>query len=242
MKFLRWSVGIFTVLVCSLWISVIMNLRAAPRAGGVTAQQNGDVNCDGKLDISDAIALLVHLFQDGSAPCAIAQEALPCCTELSQKLDRLIELASGRCEDRDDRLESILVGQDLVTVDHCTGLMWLGGPLGADIDLDGHVDTLFNYNQLTNVIKNFSYAGFQDWRLPTAVEIQSLMRLFAGIPYDAQNGVPGFQIQFDATYRTSTKFGDDSGTHYAAYFASKGQFSARSDQEKLSALLVRNPQ
>jgi len=242
------SSGIVTVLVCTILVTALINLRASPRGGGIVpARQNGDVNCDGKFDISDAISMLSYLFQDGPEPCAIAQEGTNCCPEIAQKLDRLIELAEGPCEKRDDRLESMKIGQDLIVVDHCTGLMWSGNPLGVDLDLDGVPDRVFNCNQLTNLLKSLSYAGFQDWRLPTVLETQSLMRLIESLPYKAGNGIPGFHLPInyytDSTiFRTSTPFEDDPlSAHYAAIFAteSKSEFQARSDSDKLGALLVR---
>ncbi len=46
------------------------------RAGGVpTATENGDVNGDALLDLSDAVYLLNHLFNGGPEPVAIAQES-----------------------------------------------------------------------------------------------------------------------------------------------------------------------
>src|ERR1041384_2001923 len=39
--------------------------------GGGAPAGNGDVNGDGKLDLTDAIYLLSHLFQGGPAPVAI---------------------------------------------------------------------------------------------------------------------------------------------------------------------------
>lgn len=50
---------------------------------------NGDVNCDGTVDIADAIYTLVWLFRDGQPPCAIAQEPGDCCAETLAKLDEL---------------------------------------------------------------------------------------------------------------------------------------------------------
>lgn len=44
-------------------------------SGGTTpaAFENGDVNGDGLIDISDAVYLLIHMFSDGPAPVAVAQ-------------------------------------------------------------------------------------------------------------------------------------------------------------------------
>ncbi len=44
--------------------------------GGRIATQNGDVNGDTALDVSDAVYLLVHLFRGGPEPVAFAQSDL----------------------------------------------------------------------------------------------------------------------------------------------------------------------
>ena len=46
---------------------------ALPRGGGL-GNGTGDVNCDGRITITDPIYLLNYLFRGGDAPCALAQE------------------------------------------------------------------------------------------------------------------------------------------------------------------------
>ena len=248
MKLVKSCSGIVVTLVCAVLISGLLNLRAAPRGGAApTTSQNGDVNCDGRLSISDPIALLNHLFQGGPAPCAVAQDATNCCPEIAQKLDRLIELAERPCDNPDARLELSRIGTDSVTVDHCTGLMWMSQPLAVDLDLDGDSDTVFTRFQLDEVVSAFAYAGFSDWRVPTAQEIQSLIRIVASVPYELGSGfVPGFhrlplnQGGEAATLRTSTPAPDTGGTSViVALLGSKSHFEARNAAERTGALLVR---
>jgi hypothetical protein len=72
----------------------VLTLRAFPgsgRGGGeVRAAKNGDVNCDGRLNLADPVYLLQYLFNDGADTCAFAQEDPgPCCAELSSALAAL---------------------------------------------------------------------------------------------------------------------------------------------------------
>ena len=87
MRFLRVSASVAAVLLCAVLIQGLLGLRAAPR-GGVDPAANGDVNCDGRIDISDAVHTLVYLFQDGPAPCA-AQAADSCCPAQIEQLASL---------------------------------------------------------------------------------------------------------------------------------------------------------
>jgi hypothetical protein len=48
--------------------------RACGQAGGAPARSNGDVNGDGKLNVTDAVYLLRYLFQSGPPPVACAVE------------------------------------------------------------------------------------------------------------------------------------------------------------------------
>src|SRR5688572_23741364 len=66
----------------------MMRLGLAPAQVEPPATRNGDVDCDGEIDISDPIALLNWLFSDGPEPCAIAQTE-PCCTELGEEVAML---------------------------------------------------------------------------------------------------------------------------------------------------------
>jgi hypothetical protein len=64
------GIGIALGYVASL-ITQGLPLRAQVDGGGGTVTKNGDVNGDGKIDISDAVYLLSWLFQGGGAPVEI---------------------------------------------------------------------------------------------------------------------------------------------------------------------------
>ena len=51
-------------------IPIVLQVNAG---GGIQADRNGDVNGDARLDMSDAVYLLLHIFRDGPQPVALAQ-------------------------------------------------------------------------------------------------------------------------------------------------------------------------
>ena len=65
------------VLVLSLGINAVLLAVVAHRSFPALAQEdgagpagNGDVNCDGEINISDALFLMNWLFSGGEAPCS----------------------------------------------------------------------------------------------------------------------------------------------------------------------------
>ena len=46
-------------------IPIVLQVNAG---GGIQADRNGDVNGDARLDMSDAVYLLLHIFRDGPEP------------------------------------------------------------------------------------------------------------------------------------------------------------------------------
>ena len=57
---------------CASIIVAASPLKAADDGGVRETLVNGDTNCDGELDISDAVWLLGHLFLGGDPPCPLA--------------------------------------------------------------------------------------------------------------------------------------------------------------------------
>jgi hypothetical protein len=76
------------LLVLALTSLNLVRLGRAPAQGGPQALGNGDVDCDGQINITDPLVLLNWLFGEGPEPCAIAQTD-GCCTELSQAIEEL---------------------------------------------------------------------------------------------------------------------------------------------------------
>ena len=75
MKLLK-AATFMTILLLNALITLgIMSMRVQPvRGGEAGATMNGDVNCDGKINISDAISIIQYQFNGGPEPCALAQD------------------------------------------------------------------------------------------------------------------------------------------------------------------------
>ncbi|HEY7773043.1 MAG TPA: DUF1566 domain-containing protein, partial [Marinagarivorans sp.] len=66
-------------------------------------------------------------------------------------------------------------------VDTSTSLMWMRCPLGYDLDTENNACSLtdspsgFTWEQALLNARAFSYAGFDDWRLPNRKELDTLV-------------------------------------------------------------------
>lgn len=71
LKLCAYGVGLSVVSVALLGL---LSVRGFPARAGdeQEAAGNGDVNCDGRLDLTDAVSILEYLFRGGEAPCSIA--------------------------------------------------------------------------------------------------------------------------------------------------------------------------
>jgi hypothetical protein len=77
----------------------LIGIPAHVRAGAaISTTQNGDVNGDGQLDISDAVYLLLHMFKSGPAPVACADTP-----ELVARVEAL-EAKDASLQDESSRL------------------------------------------------------------------------------------------------------------------------------------------
>src|SRR5262245_26326272 len=75
MRFLKGLALVSVTLFFAVLMLGVLSLRVQPVRGGVAgATKNGDMNCDDKIDIADAVNMLEWLFKGGPAPCALAQE------------------------------------------------------------------------------------------------------------------------------------------------------------------------
>jgi hypothetical protein len=93
MRLLKLSALLVLVVFSGIGFLALFAVRSLPAsgiggAGGQVASQNGDVNCDGRLDITDPILVLEHLFRGGQEPCAFAQGG-PGFPEVVEQLERL---------------------------------------------------------------------------------------------------------------------------------------------------------
>ena len=76
MRFLKISALLMVMLASAILMLGVLSMRGIPARGGSVpgAFLNGDVNCDGRVDISDAIAVIQFQFYGGTPPCAIAED------------------------------------------------------------------------------------------------------------------------------------------------------------------------
>lgn len=208
-------------------LGLVMGLcfrEGLPRAlagGGVEkcAAQNGDVNADAGIDLSDAMTILGHLFLGGPT------ELVPLCASLDSSP---VLPATGQTKCYDvmgnviDCVGEICVGQDAAYLagcpaegrfvdngdgtvsDNCTGLMWQ--KVAGDTNGDGQ-STDQDYVQWCDALdfcEGLTFAGHDDWRLPNVRELQSIIDYGRSGP--AIDPVFG---AFASIYWSSTTFAGD---------------------------------
>jgi hypothetical protein len=171
--------------------------HAVEGGAGAGVAGNGDVNGDGRIDISDASYLLNFLFLGGPRPvaCTGGRSGLPdtgqttcfdcsgqpvaCRNCLGQPrpcdgftVDSLAlqdALQNTGCPNDAQRFTIRL---DDTVIDNCTGLQWQR--FTADRDDDGNPDE-FDWCAALDYCQNLSFAGHSDWRLPNVRELQSIV-------------------------------------------------------------------
>jgi hypothetical protein len=237
------SVVLSTLTTLSL---IALRLLSAPSligAGGQGATRNGDVNCDGRLDVSDAIHTLSFLFLGGQAPCALAEAPDPCCPEVVQALERIAAAVEDRCT---DALRRFVRNGDGTVTDTCLGIVWLADRVRVDVNSDGSPDFDATWLQARTAAESFTFAGFSDWRLPTTKEFESLILFLAAQNYDV-NHLPDFDFNFagisNDIYWSSSEVPQGSGN---VYVANLSRFSLRLSREgvfdqRRFMLFVRGP-
>ncbi len=72
MKRVLWLSLLLNLVLVGGWLSRQPLLRVEGQVAGKPSG-NGDVNCDGDIDVSDPVYLLRWLFSAGEPPCALAQ-------------------------------------------------------------------------------------------------------------------------------------------------------------------------
>lgn len=109
MRILVRSILSLVLVILALVTLNLIRFTLSPRAArsqGVEpiVVRNGDVDCDGEINITDPIVTLNWLFGNGPEPCAIAQTD-SCCTELRDDVAALrasLEVLAARIPSPDD--------------------------------------------------------------------------------------------------------------------------------------------
>ncbi|MDA3837712.1 MAG: DUF1566 domain-containing protein [Candidatus Delongbacteria bacterium] len=92
--------------------------------------------------------------------------------------------------------------------DNVTGLMWTKSPdLNGDGTID--VDDKMSYDEAVEYVETFSYAGYDDWRLPSIKEQYSLID-FSGVDPSGYVGSTDGLIPFINTNYFDFGYGDES--------------------------------
>jgi hypothetical protein len=173
---------------------------AAGRGGGAgqprCAAVNGDVNADSTVNLADAVTILGHLFLGGPA------DLLPLCAspgggsglpatgqtdcwsfDGDEGLWLKVPCDDPPCAGQDGALtigcpaaERFVDHGDGTVTDTCTGLMWQQDT--ADVSGDGSIDSFgdtVTWCDANNYCDALDLAGHDDWRLPNARELQSIV-------------------------------------------------------------------
>jgi hypothetical protein len=231
MRALKSAALVMVLLVNALALLSMLSVRVVPaeggRGAGDTAVGNGDVNCDGRIDLSDPVYMLSYLFQNGPELCAIAQE--PELLARIEVLEREVEELKNPCEARADRFSD---NGDGTLTDDCTGLMW-----GA-----ANSDHRGPFEEAQAAANSSTVGGFEDWRLATIDELIRLMRPTPAVwrpatvfPFDSAR----FGTVWSSTQAESVE------SNPRVWSADIGQgimFRQRLDDRSYHFLLVRDPE
>ena len=173
-------------------IPIVLQVQAG---GGLPqADQNGDVNGDARLDMSDAVYLLLHIFRDGPQPVALAQGEPADLRGLEGSLGSIADsLAYESLKNRHDRFVD---NGDQTVTDRLTNLMWADNTPGRP-----------TWEIAQAEAAESSHAGHTDWRLPTAMELLSIRREVRPIySYYWRSGSSGYNPSLFATSESNTMF------------------------------------
>lgn len=116
----------------------------------------GDVNGDGKVDVSDSVHVLEYLFMGGAQPGA----PRPCFPWFFCR--------NGPGEVLPDPWDSsrFVDNGDGTVTDLGTGLMWEASPQGRSVQ---------NWEEALRFCANYELAGYSDWRVPNIRELLSVV-------------------------------------------------------------------
>ncbi len=185
---------------CAALAIAFLGLPLAVRAGGNVpcAAQNGDANADGKIDLTDAVTILGHLFLgnpqqlpplcEPQAPSAAlpATGQTTCFDFVAGQGFVPVPCAGAPCPGQDGSyatgcpMEGRFVDNgDGTVTDNCTGLQWQKDT--ADVNGDGRLSPEWDggdavpWCDALAYCENLIFAGHDDWLLPNVRELQSIV-------------------------------------------------------------------
>jgi hypothetical protein len=182
--------------------------------GAICTSENGDVNADGKVDLSDAVTVLGHLFLGNPE-----QLAPLCATQGPSGLpDTGLTKCSGQNGAETPCDDASCPGQDAAhatgcsaegrfvdfgdgtILDNCTGLTWQKD--AADVSGDHQIDDAdrLPWCAALAFCDNLNFAGHDDWRLPNIRELQSIVDYGRSNPsLDPVFGAPTLSAYWSST-------------------------------------------
>lgn len=202
------------------------------RVGGVEecSAENGDVNADAKINLTDAVTILTHLFQ--GSPTALAPICMEPPVEAPAGLPDSSQTkcyASGgaeipcenaNCPGQDAAHETgcppqerFVDNQDGTVTDTCTGLTWQQST--ADVNGDGRrSDTdVASWCAALSYCDKLAFAGHDDWRLPNVRELESLVDYGRNAP-----SIDPVFTAFPSQYWSSTSRSEQTGNAWYILF------------------------
>ena len=169
-------------------LSAVQIWQETPIAEGVpappVATENGDVNGDGGIDISDPLYILNWLFAAGDSPVPISDSPRLVSTGLEKcwgkfgSLDCSLPPAVGQdgyyqngCPLKDRFVDA----GDGTIYDRCTKFTWMKRYVDVNGDFEHSMDDALPWRDAIAFTEEMTFQGHDDWRVPNAHEFLSII-------------------------------------------------------------------
>ena len=107
-----------------------------------------------------------------------------------------------------------------VVTHHVTGLMWMRCSLGQELDGNTCKDDAshFNWQNALKTADGFSFAGFNDWRLPNKNELESIVEERCHSPAINSSIFPFPSSTYLDWYWSSSPYSSEPGNAWGVHF------------------------